>query len=163
MGDFAHHFHDRWSQLLGAIRFDECDRNIRFHTAQFVQKINVKVGAPELAIGNAIQAHVLLEFDDFGNRLVFHQAKLLCRDGSIGLLFTRVQQVFGAQKTADMVVMGGIGSSQVSFGFVVGRNSRIFPDLYQLIYRSFRRKDYTGPQRQSRYPVLALVISNCYI
>jgi hypothetical protein len=66
-----------------------------------------KVGAAELAVGDALQAHVFLELHDLGDGLVFHRAQLLGRDVALGFLFAGFQQVLGAQKAADMVVAGG--------------------------------------------------------
>jgi hypothetical protein len=40
----------------------------------------VEVGAPELAVGDRLQAGVFLELDDLGDRLVLDLAQLCCAD-----------------------------------------------------------------------------------
>jgi hypothetical protein len=40
----------------------------------------VEIGAAELAVGDALQPHVLLELDDLGDRLVLDRAQLLGAD-----------------------------------------------------------------------------------
>ena len=111
--DDAHH---RRCQLLRAIGFGDGDRNIGLDAANLLQKINVKIGATELAISDAFQAHILLKLHDLADGLVFYQAQLLGRDDTRGFLLTRFKQKFGAQKAAHMIVMGGKLGHAVSFG-----------------------------------------------
>ena len=40
------------------------------------RKVDVEVGAAEFAVGDALQADVLLELDDLGDRLVLDAAQL---------------------------------------------------------------------------------------
>jgi hypothetical protein len=37
------------------------DRDVGLHAAQLVEEVDVEVGAAELAVGDALEAHVLLE------------------------------------------------------------------------------------------------------
>jgi hypothetical protein len=41
-----------------------------------VEEVDVEIGAAELAVGDALQAHVFLELDDLADGLVFDLAKL---------------------------------------------------------------------------------------
>ena len=50
-----------------------------------------------------LQADVLLELHDLGDRLVLDLAQLLGRDLALGLLLARFEQVLGAQEAADVV------------------------------------------------------------
>ena len=97
----------RWGQLLGAVGLAHGDRDVGLHTAELLEKVDVEVGAPELAVRDALQAHVFLKLHDLGDRLVFHQAQLLGRDLARGLFFARLEQVLGTQEAADVVVAGG--------------------------------------------------------
>ena len=76
---------------------------------ELLEEVDVEVGAAELAVGDALQADVLLELHDLGDGLVFDGAKLLGRDLAPGFLLARFEQVFGAQETADVVETGGQG------------------------------------------------------
>ena len=70
----------------------------------------MEIGAAELAVGDAVQAHVFLELDDVGDGAVFHRAQLLRRDLPLGVLLARVEQELGAQEAADVVgAEGGLG------------------------------------------------------
>ena len=83
------------------------DRDVGLDAAELLEEVDVEVGAAELAVGDALEAHVLLELHDLGDRLVFDLAQLLGRDLALGLLLARLQQVLGAQEAADVVVAGG--------------------------------------------------------
>lgn len=72
----------------------------------FHQEIDMKVGAAELAIGDALESNVLLELDDLRNRLVFNGAQLLVGYLAPRSLGTCLQQILGTQETADVVVTG---------------------------------------------------------
>jgi hypothetical protein len=103
MPHFVDHSHHRRSQLLGAVGFEDGHRNVGLDAAELLQEIDVEVGAAELAVGDALQAHVFLELHDLGDGLVFHGAQLGCGDLARGFLLTGIQQVFGAQEAADVV------------------------------------------------------------
>ena len=107
MGHFVDHVNRGRHQVLFAVCANRQGGFAHLHTAQLLQKIEVKVSAAELAIGNGLKAHVFLEFDNLGDGLVFHQAQLLGGDRSFGFLLTGIQQKFGAQKAAHMVITGG--------------------------------------------------------
>ena len=107
MAHLVNHAHHGRGQFLRAVRANDGDWNVSFYAANLLQKINVEVGATELTIGDALKTHIFLKLHNLGNRLVFNQAQLLGRDLALGELRTCIQQVFGAQKAADMVVMGG--------------------------------------------------------
>jgi hypothetical protein len=107
VGDLVGDADHRRGQVGGAIGLQHRQRNVGDHAAELLEEVDVEIGAAELSVGNRLQAHVLLELDDLGNRLVFNRAQLLGRDLAFGLLFARLQQVSGAQKAADMVVTGG--------------------------------------------------------
>jgi hypothetical protein len=91
----------------GAVGLADGDRDVGLDAADLLQKVDVEIGAAELAVGDALQSDVLLELHDLGDRLVFHRAQLLGGDVALGLLLAGFQQVLGAQKAADMVVAGG--------------------------------------------------------
>ena len=85
-------------------------RDVGLHAAQLRQEVDVEIGAAELAVGDAVQAHVFLELDDVGDGAVFHRAQLLGRDLALGVLLARVEQELGAQEAADVVgTEGGLG------------------------------------------------------
>jgi hypothetical protein len=116
--DVAHlvdHAHHRRRQLLRAIGLTDGDRDVGLDAADLLQKVDVEIGAAELAVGDALQAHVFLELHDLGDGLVFDRAQLLGRDVALGLLLAGLQQVLGAQKAADMVVAGGKLGFNISF------------------------------------------------
>ena len=107
MAHFVDNFHHGRGQLFAAVRTLHCERNAHLHAAQLRQKISVEISAAKLAIGDALEADVLLELDDVADGLIFNQAQLHRRDAAIGRLVAGLQKEFGAQKTADMVVSGG--------------------------------------------------------
>jgi len=107
MAHFVRDADHRWRQGDTAVSLLHAEWNVCGDAAKLLQKVNVKVGAAELAVGNAFEPDVLLEFHNFGDGFVFDQAQLLGRYGSCGFLGTGIKQVFGTQKTADMVVVSG--------------------------------------------------------
>ena len=107
MAHFVDDADNRGCQLLRAIRALYGHGDVGFHAAHLFKKVDVEIGATELAVGDRLQAHILLEFHNFCDGLVFHQAQLLGRDLAFGLLLAGFQQVSGAQKTAHMVITGG--------------------------------------------------------
>ena len=113
---FVDHAHHGWSQLHGAVRFHDRHRNIRFHAAELLQKIDVKIGAPELAVGDRFKADRLLKIHDFVDGFVLHGAQLGCTDLAFGFFVARIEQKFRPQKTADVVVAGGQGRTGSGHG-----------------------------------------------
>jgi hypothetical protein len=63
----------------------------------------VEVGAPVLAVGDALQAEILLEADDVADRAVLDLAQLRARDLALALALARVEQLLGAQEAADVI------------------------------------------------------------
>src|SRR5690606_24267643 len=76
---------------------------VALHAAYLLQEVHVEESAAKLAVGNGLEAHVFLELDDLGNGLVFDFAQLFSVDLALGELRTRIQQISGAQKAADLV------------------------------------------------------------
>src|SRR5205807_1292091 len=76
---FAGDLHDRRLEIdfaFGAVEFD-VDAAFRFDAFELGQKVDMKVGAPEFAVGDAAQSQLLLEFDDAADRVVLDGAKLV--------------------------------------------------------------------------------------
>ena len=88
MAYFVDHTDDGWGQFLGAIRTFNGDGDVGFHAAHLLQEVNMKIGAAEFAIGDGLQAHILLELHNFRDGFVFHHAQLLGGDLTLGFLFT---------------------------------------------------------------------------
>ena len=107
MAHFVDDAHHGGSQFLGAVGLLDGDRDVRLDAAELLQEVDVEVRAAELAIGDALQAHVFLELHDLGDRLVLHGTKLLGGDFAACLLFARFEQVLRPEKTADVVIAGG--------------------------------------------------------
>jgi hypothetical protein len=101
------HADHRRRQFLAAVRLPDGDRDVGLDATELLEEVDVEVGAAELAVGDALQAHVFLELHDLGDGLVFHLAQLLGRDLALGLLGAGFEQVLRAQEAADMVVAGG--------------------------------------------------------
>ena len=94
--DLVHHLHHGGSQLFHAIRAQHGDRDIGRNATQLLQKVDVKVSATELAIGDAFKAHIFLKLHDVGDGLVFHSTQLLSGDFAFGFLLAGIQQKFRA-------------------------------------------------------------------
>jgi hypothetical protein len=103
MAHLVDHTHDRWSQLLGPVRLFDHHRNVRLDPAQLLKEVDVEIGAAEFAVGDRLQADILLELDDLGDCLVLDLAQLGGAELALGLLVARLEQVLGAQETADMI------------------------------------------------------------
>ena len=70
---------------------------------QPLQEIDVKEGAAELAVGDSLQAHVLLGMHDFADAIVLDRVQLLRRHMAGGEALARCSQPLRAQIAADMV------------------------------------------------------------
>ena len=74
-----------------------------FHALELLEEIDVEEGAPELAVGDAVQAPVLLHLDDLADRAVLD----LAQRGGVDLAFlaagARFEQFLGPQETAYMI------------------------------------------------------------
>ena len=106
--DDAHH---RRRQFFGAVGSADGHRHIGLHAAQLLQKVDVEVGAAELAVGDALQADIFLELDDLGDRLVFDFAQPFGRDLAVRMLFAGFEQDLGAQEAADVIGAEGGGGA----------------------------------------------------
>jgi hypothetical protein len=58
-----------------AVGLPDRDRDVGLDAAELLEEIDVEVGAPELAVGDALQADVFLEPDDLGDRVVLDFAQ----------------------------------------------------------------------------------------
>ena len=78
--DVAHragHLHHRRREIDvagGAVKADR-DAALGFDALELLEEVDVEVGAPELAVGDAVQAEVLLEADDVADRRVLDFAQ----------------------------------------------------------------------------------------
>ena len=68
-----------------------------------LEKIDVKKGAAELAVGDSLQAHMLLGVDDFADALVLDRVQFLRREMAGGEALARCSQPLRAQIAADMI------------------------------------------------------------
>ena len=95
----------RRGEIDVACRAAELDRDpaAYFHAFKLLEKIDMKIRAPELAIGNPLQTPAFLRLHNLADRTVFDFAQL----GRIDLAFLApgacVLQFLGAQKAAYMV------------------------------------------------------------
>ena len=95
MTNLVDHADNGWRQFLGAVGSLDGDRNIGFHAAHLLQKVDVEIGASELAVGDGFEAHILLKLYDLGDGFVFHHPQLFGGDVALGLLFAGFQEVSG--------------------------------------------------------------------
>ena len=73
------------------------------HAADIAEEIHVPAAAPQLAVGHALQADVLLALDEARDLGVLQAAQLGWRD-ALGLaLLARLEQVLRAKQAADVV------------------------------------------------------------
>ena len=109
---FAGDVHDGRLEIDFAFRAVELDVNaaLRLDALELRQEIDVKVGAPEFAVGDAAQSQIFLEFDDAADRFILHGAEL-----------GRIEQEFGAQEAADMVGAKGRRSARPQCRLTGGR------------------------------------------
>ena len=61
------------AQLLAAVGLLDEERRLGPDAAELLQEIDVEVGAPELAVGDAGEADIFLEADDLGDGVVFRR------------------------------------------------------------------------------------------
>ena len=76
-----------------------------FAAFQFGEEVEVPHGAAELAVGYCVKTCGLLLLNQFFDGLVFYRFKLIVGDGSLGELCACFFEFFGAQETANDVVM----------------------------------------------------------
>ena len=68
-----------------------------------LEEVDVKEGAAKLAVGNPLQAHILLGAHDFANARVLDCVQLGGGEAAGGETLARFPQPLGAKETADMV------------------------------------------------------------
>ena len=104
MAHLVDHADHRRCEFLGAVRPQHRNRDVGLDATELGQEVDVEIGAAKLTVGDALKPDILLEIDDLGDRLVLDQAQLLGADFLLDEeLLARVEQVFRAQKAADMV------------------------------------------------------------
>src|SRR6185295_6494512 len=103
VADLVDHAHHRRRELLAAVGLLDGRRNVGLDAGELLEKVDVEVGAAELAVGDAAQPHVLLEADDLGDRVVLDGAQLRGRDLALGAALARVEQAPGPEEAADVI------------------------------------------------------------
>ena len=106
--------HDRRREIdvaAGTVEADG-DATLGLDARELLQKINVEIGPPEFAVGNAFETETFLKADDVANGHVFHLAQLRPRNLALAVSLARIEQCSGAQKAADMIgAKGRFGAS----------------------------------------------------
>ena len=74
-----------------------------FDALEAFEKIDVKIGAAEFAVGDSLQPHALLSFHDLADALVLDRVQLLRRHMAGGKALARLPQSLRAKIAADMV------------------------------------------------------------
>ncbi len=103
MADLVDDAHHRRRELLGAVGLPDGDRDVRLDAAELLEEVDVEIGAAEFAVGDRLQAGVLLHLHDLGDRAILDRAQLRRRDLAARLLLARLEQVFRAQEAADVI------------------------------------------------------------
>src|SRR4029450_12066260 len=97
----ADHAHDRWRELLAAIRLDDDLRIVRLHAVELLEEIDVEVGAAAISTRDALHPTPFLPAVPFP----VGQFLDLAQPGGIELfaceLLARLEQVAWAQEAAD--------------------------------------------------------------
>ena len=106
--------HDRRREIdvaAGTVEADG-DATLGLDAGELLQKINVEIGPPEFAVGNAFETETFLKADDVANGHVFHLAQLRPRNLALAVSLARIEQCSGAQEAADMIgAKGRFGAS----------------------------------------------------
>src|ERR1700722_8253078 len=76
---------------------------MRLDALEALEEIDVKEGAAKLAVGNRLQARILLGAHDFANARVLDCVQLVGRQGASGETLARFPQSLGAKETPNMV------------------------------------------------------------
>jgi hypothetical protein len=97
-----------------------------------------------------------LKAHDLGDGLVFDRAQLLGIDLAFGLLGAGLQQVFGAQKAANVVVAGGDFQHQKLPG---SKDASDLSDYFHAALPERRRLVFTLGCGKKRYPVCVALSS----
>jgi hypothetical protein len=91
---------------LGAVVLAELGDEIAVgdgHAVHLLQEVDMEEGAAEFAVGDALQADLLLLRDQVADAFVLDGAQRVGRQGFGEKPVARLGQARGAQKTADMV------------------------------------------------------------
>ena len=99
---------------LRVVTRGECDAGIHavaLGAVEAPEKIEVPPGAAELAVGDGLQADLLLLLDDPLDLAILHRLEVGGADLALGALFPRLLQRCGTQEAADVVgTERGLGS-----------------------------------------------------
>ncbi len=74
-----------------------------FDAAELLEEVDVEIRAAELAVGDRLQAGVLLHLHDLGDRAILDRPQVRRRDLAARLPVARLQQVLRAQEAADVI------------------------------------------------------------
>ena len=78
----VHHRRGEVDLAAGAVEARR-DAAARLDALELLQKVDVEIGAPELAVGDALQPEILLEPDDVADRRVLDGTQLVLGDRSL--------------------------------------------------------------------------------
>ena len=73
------------------------------HAADLVHEVHVPRRAAELAVGDALQADVLLHLHDRADRIVLDGLQLRGADAAVLVIVARAQQLLRTQQAADVI------------------------------------------------------------
>ena len=88
-----------------------------------LEEIDVKEGAAELAVGDALQAHVLLGVHDFADAFVLDRVQVGRREAARGETLARFPEPLRAKKAADVVG----AERRTGHGLLPQRHDRLRP------------------------------------
>ena len=105
VADLAGHLHHRRRKIVAAARRLEADRNppLVFDAVELLEKIDVEIGAAELAVGDAFQAERLLELDDRRGSRGPRPRAVAAGKSCLAAAARARRAGIRTQKTADMV------------------------------------------------------------
>ena len=79
------------------------DAAARLDAVDLLQEVDVKVGAPEFAVRDPLQAEVLLKSDDLTDRAVFDVAQLRLGDSAFLVPLACIEKLLRPQEAADVI------------------------------------------------------------
>ena len=98
----AHHRRCEVDVALRAVKADG-DAALGLDAFELLQEIDVEVGAPEFAVGDALEAEILLEADDVSDGGVFDGAQPHAIDLAALEAVARLQELRRSQEAADVI------------------------------------------------------------
>ncbi len=128
--------------MLLAVRSRDQNGHVRLDAAQLGEKVQMKIFAAQLAIGDGVQTDIFLQLHHFSDGLVFGRAQLGGGNLPLHGLCVRVQQIFRAQEAADMIgAKQGFarGADGVSDGFSVHPGSLRLSGILPIVRQSLAR------------------------